>query len=58
MKKFLALTLILCLTKVSGTIAIAEEAMDFSSYSDADLLELLADVQSEVASERLRKPHI
>ena len=42
MKMFLALILILCLTMASGTITIAEEAMDFSSYSDADLLELLA----------------
>lgn len=55
MKMFLALILILCLTMASGTITIAEEAMDFSSYSDADLLELLADVQSEVAVRKIEK---
>ena len=55
MKMFLALILILCLTMASGTITIAEEAMDFSSYSDADLVELLADVQSEVAVRKIEK---
>ena len=55
MKMFLALILILCLTMASGTITIAEEAMDFSSYSDADLLELLADIQSEVAVRKIEK---
>lgn len=55
MKKLLAQTLILCLTIVFGTIAIAEEAMDFSIYSDADLPELFADVQSEVAVRKIEK---
>ena len=55
MKNFPALILILCLTMVSGTIAIAEEAMNFSSYSDADLLELLDSVQSEIAARKIEK---
>lgn len=55
MKHLMALILALCLLVTSSTIAIAEESMDFSSYSDADLLELLADVQSEVAARKIEK---
>lgn len=55
MKKIMTLILTLCLLVASSIIAIAEESMDFSSYSDADLLELLADVQSEVAARKIEK---
>lgn len=55
MKKFLALILTICLIMVFTAIAAAENATDFSSYSDAELLALLDGVQSEVASRKIEK---
>lgn len=55
MKKSLALTLILFLLMVTGIVAMAEEAIDFSSYSDEDLLALLAGVQSEIVVRKIEK---
>ncbi len=55
MKRLLAFILTLCLLVASSTVAMAEETTDSSSYSDADLLVLLAEVQSEIAARKIEK---
>lgn len=55
MKRLLAFILTLCLLVASSTIVFAEEATAFSSYSDADLLVLLAEVQSEIVARKIEK---
>lgn len=55
MKKLMALILTLCLLVASSTVAVAEAAIDFSAYSDAELLVLLAEVQSEIAARKIQK---
>lgn len=55
MKKIMALILTLCLLAASSTIAVAEAATDFSAYSDAELLVLLAEVQSEISARKIEK---
>lgn len=55
MKRLLAFILTLCLLVASSTIVCAEEPTDFSSYNDADLLELLAEVQSEIVARKIEK---
>lgn len=55
MKKIMALILTLCLLAASSTIAVAEAAADFSAYSDAELLVLLAEVQSEISARKIEK---
>lgn len=55
MKKLIALILTLCLLVASSTVAVAEAATDFSAYSDAELLVLLAEVQSELAARKIQK---
>lgn len=55
MKRLFAFILTLCLLVASSTIVIAEEPTDFSSYNDADLLVLLAEVQSEIVARKIEK---
>ena len=55
MKRLLAFILTLCLLVASSTVVFAEEVTDFSSYSDAGLLVLLAEVQSEIAERKIEK---
>lgn len=55
MKKLLALVLMLCLLVASSAVAFAEESIDLSALTDADLVALLAEVQSEVAARKIEK---
>lgn len=55
MKKTLATLLMLCLLICTVACAFAESSADFSTYSDSELLALLAEVQAEVAARHIEK---
>ena len=55
MKKFLTLILVACMMVLSSTVVLAEGVLDLSSYSDSDLIALLAEVQGEIAARKIEK---
>lgn len=40
---------------LSSTVVLAEGVLDLSSYSDSDLIALLAEVQEEIAARKIEK---
>lgn len=55
MRKFLTLILVACMVVLSSTVVLAEGVLDLSSYSDSDLIALLAEVQEEIATRKIEK---
>ena len=55
MKKILALILLACLLTISATTAFAEGILDLSGYTDSELVDLLAEVQGEIADRKIEK---
>ena len=52
MRKFLTLILVACMVVLSSTVVLAEGVLDLSSYSDSDLIALLAE---EIAARKIEK---
>ena len=55
MRKFLTLILVACMVVLSSTVVLAEGVLHLSSYSDSDLIALLAEVQEEIAARKIEK---
>lgn len=55
MKRFIAMISVAAVLATFNTVSFAEGTIDFSSYTDSELIELLGEVQAEIADRRIEK---